>query len=308
MIQYNPSDIVVCYDANKPPDAKHLAALVNQLSCPNQPTLNGSLDELGTLLNNASPKAAIALIKKSQPESDAAYLARLRALPNMQRIPIILLANEIEGANSQTGYAEGIDLQKHAPLRDPQGRDCFAWVTQYYRDAAIQAGFLSDLYGTNSGIKLNITEWVKGFAAKTRFMLAEDESTITHLLVSSLEQNFGLSQDNICKTNDGYGALEAYKKEPRTFNMVFTDYDLLNINGDELTKAIRNEEMEQKLSPIPIICLTGSQSKQHIIKNMLDAGIDSIFTKPYCHNDLMKMFAVAFAQYAIRSCKSTSEP
>ena len=107
-----------------------------------------------------------------------------------------------------------------------------------------------------------------------RILLVDDERQITRVLRSSLEsQGY-----EVAIAHDGEEALRAYQQFAP--DLVITDLAMPNMDGVELTKALR------KLGATPIIVL--SVREQDVSKvQALDFGADDYMTKPFSTPELL---------------------
>jgi diguanylate cyclase (GGDEF)-like protein len=112
--------------------------------------------------------------------------------------------------------------------------------------------------------------------AKASILLVEDELT-TRLLMSRQLKRDGSEVEVV---SNGLQALELLKK--RFFPMLITDWDMPEMNGVALCKAVREMPLE---GYVYIILLTAREGKAHVIEG-LAAGADDYLTKPPDENEL----------------------
>lgn len=107
-----------------------------------------------------------------------------------------------------------------------------------------------------------------------RILLVDDERQITRVLRSSLEsQGY-----EVAIAQDGEEALRTYQQFAP--DLVITDLAMPNMDGVELTKAIR------KLGTIPIIVLSVREQDASKVQ-ALDFGADDYMTKPFSTPELL---------------------
>ena len=107
-----------------------------------------------------------------------------------------------------------------------------------------------------------------------RILLVDDERQITRVLRSSLEsQGF-----EVAIAHDGEEALRAYQQFAP--DLVITDLAMPNMDGVELTKAIR------KYGATPIIVLSVREQDASKVQ-ALDFGADDYMTKPFSTPELL---------------------
>ena len=82
----------------------------------------------------------------------------------------------------------------------------------------------------------------------------------------------------------------------RTPDLVITDLSLPQVDGFELLKRIRSDDV---LSKVPVICLSGYSDAAHE-RRALDAGADRVLQKP-CLPDRLAEAAAALLRKRTRS-------
>ncbi|QQK42996.1 CheY-like superfamily [Penicillium digitatum] len=88
---------------------------------------------------------------------------------------------------------------------------------------------------------------------------------------------------------DGQKAVEAVKKMPEGYHLIFMDMSMPVMDGFEATEAIRALELErQSVSPARIIALTGLGSDEHVMKAYA-AGVDMFVTKPVSFKEIARL-------------------
>lgn len=111
---------------------------------------------------------------------------------------------------------------------------------------------------------------------RTSILLVEDEPT-SRLMTSLQLTRAGYKVEAV---SNGAEALAVLEK--RFFPMMLTDWDMPELNGVALCKAIRNMPLE---GYVYIVLLTARQGKAHVIEG-LAAGADDYLTKPPDDNEL----------------------
>jgi len=79
--------------------------------------------------------------------------------------------------------------------------------------------------------------------------------------------------------SDGSDAVQLVTKENRRFDVIIIDQLMKVMNGTVATANIRLHEMQQGLSPTPIICLTGNNTPEDKDSYFL-AGMNGVLGKP----------------------------
>ncbi|BCE03648.1 two-component system, sensor histidine kinase RetS [Marinicellulosiphila megalodicopiae] len=108
-----------------------------------------------------------------------------------------------------------------------------------------------------------------------RVLVVEDNNVNIMVIRSMLKKlNMGF---NIAE--DGEIAVRLFKKTHENIDLVLMDFEMPNMDGIEATKQIRRFELENNLTPTPIIGLTAHAMKEHQTQGM-KAGMDDYLTKP----------------------------
>lgn len=113
---------------------------------------------------------------------------------------------------------------------------------------------------------------------KLRILIAEDNTTNQKYVVSLLKI-YNLSPTVV---NNGEEAIAELEKN--TYDVVFMDMHMPEMNGIEATKHIRNSQTEYK--DIPIIALTAAAFKEDEDK-LREAGMNDFITKPINEKKLL---------------------
>ncbi len=104
------------------------------------------------------------------------------------------------------------------------------------------------------------------------FLVVDDSPTMRRIVINALK-TFGYN--DVVEAGDGNEALEKLKSEKVDF--VITDWNMPNMSGLELTKAIRSDAQLQHL---PILMVTTRGLKQDIIE-ALKAKVNNYVVKPF---------------------------
>jgi two-component system, chemotaxis family, chemotaxis protein CheY len=102
-----------------------------------------------------------------------------------------------------------------------------------------------------------------------KFLVVDDSSTMRRIVVNSLQRiGFG----DVVEAGDGKEALDKYDASVK---FVITDWNMPNMTGTELAKALR-ERGEQ----VPILMVTARSVREDIIEAM-EAGVNNYIVKPF---------------------------
>jgi two-component system KDP operon response regulator KdpE len=126
-----------------------------------------------------------------------------------------------------------------------------------------------------------------------RILIVDDERQITRVLRTSLESHGYL----VTIAQDGAEALRAFEQYPP--DLVITDLSMPNMDGVELTRALRQS------SQVPIIVLSVREQDQTKV-DALDAGADDYVTKPFSTPELLARVRVQLRRSKDQEPDSTS--
>ncbi len=105
-----------------------------------------------------------------------------------------------------------------------------------------------------------------------KFLVVDDSPTMRRIVINALK-TFGI--DNIVEAEDGQDALS--KLQTHKIDFVITDWNMPNMNGLDLTKAIRASDQWKNL---PILMVTTRGLKEDIIQ-ALQAKVNNYIVKPF---------------------------
>ncbi len=105
-----------------------------------------------------------------------------------------------------------------------------------------------------------------------KILVVDDMSTMRRIVKSILNQ---LGFTNIEEAENGKQALAKLKAEK--FDFVVTDWNMPEMDGLELVKAIRSDD---ELKNIPVLMVTAEGKKENVIE-ALKAGVNNYIVKPF---------------------------
>ena len=105
-------------------------------------------------------------------------------------------------------------------------------------------------------------------------LVVDDFSTMRRIITNVLRQ---LGFDKITEAEDGAKALQLLEGE--TFDFVITDWNMPQMSGLDLIKAIRASDNEQ-LKAIPVLMVTAEALQDNIIA-AAKAGVNNYIIKPF---------------------------
>ena len=104
-------------------------------------------------------------------------------------------------------------------------------------------------------------------------VLLVDDSEFSRKYITRVLNNIGI--DQITCAEDGKQGLQLFHQQ--YFDLVITDFNMPEMNGLQLVKAIRGD---QQTSSVPILMVTSEQS-QNRLAAVENAGVSAILDKPF---------------------------
>ncbi len=116
-------------------------------------------------------------------------------------------------------------------------------------------------------------------------LIVDDFSTMRQIVKKSLKQ---LGFDNITEAVDGADALSKLQSEE--FKFVISDWNMPNMMGIDLLKAIRGDD---KLKSLPFLMVTAEAQKDNILE-AAKAGVSQYIIKPFTVDSLEQKISAIF--------------
>lgn len=110
-----------------------------------------------------------------------------------------------------------------------------------------------------------------------KVLVVDDFSTMRRIVKNILKQ---LGFSNIDEAEDGNGALTKLRQEK--YGLVVTDWNMPNMTGLELLKAIR---AEGDLKDLPVLMVTAEAKKENVVE-AIQAGVNNYIVKPFTADTL----------------------
>ncbi|HIC97200.1 MAG TPA: response regulator [Aquificaceae bacterium] len=105
-----------------------------------------------------------------------------------------------------------------------------------------------------------------------KVLVVDDMSTMRRIIRTILNQ---LGYTNVEEAENGKQALAKLKKEK--FDFLITDWNMPEMDGLSLVKAVRSDE---ELKGLPILMVTAEAKKESVIE-ALKAGVNNYIVKPF---------------------------
>lgn len=101
-------------------------------------------------------------------------------------------------------------------------------------------------------------------------LIVDDSTTMQRIIKNTLHK---LGLNNVSLANDGVEAWNLIQLND--YNLLITDWNMPNMNGLELVKAVRSKNTD-----LPIIMVTTEGGRAEIMK-ALHAGVNNYIVKPF---------------------------
>ena len=105
-----------------------------------------------------------------------------------------------------------------------------------------------------------------------KFLVVDDSATMRRIVVNSL-QRIGFS--DITEAGDGREALDKFDA---SVSFVITDWNMPNMSGTDLAKALRARDDAGRT--VPILMVTARSVREDILTAM-EAGVNNYIVKPF---------------------------
>ena len=104
-----------------------------------------------------------------------------------------------------------------------------------------------------------------------KFLVVDDSVTMRRIVVNSLQR---IGYNEVVEASDGAEALGKYDA---SVGFVITDWNMPNMSGPELARALRAREDGRT---VPILMVTARSVREDII-TALEAGVNNYVVKPF---------------------------
>lgn len=105
-----------------------------------------------------------------------------------------------------------------------------------------------------------------------KFLVVDDFATMRRIVRGLLKE---LNYNNVDEAEDGLAALRKIEKED--FDFIITDWNMPNMTGLDLLKAIRENP---RLKSLPVLMVTAEAKKENIIA-AAQSGASGYIVKPF---------------------------
>lgn len=130
-----------------------------------------------------------------------------------------------------------------------------------------------------------------------KILVVDDFSTMRRI-VRNLLVEIGFSNPLIQEADDGNNALAMLRAGP--FDLVVTDWNMPNMTGIDLLRAIR---AEASLKGMPVLMVTAENNRDQIIA-AAQAGVNGYVVKPFTAATLQEKLGKIFERIAASGVKA----
>lgn len=123
-----------------------------------------------------------------------------------------------------------------------------------------------------------------------KFLVVDDFSTMRRIVRNLLKE---LGYTNVDEAEDGVAALQ--KLHGGNFQFVVTDWNMPNMTGIELLKAIR---ADAGLKHLPVLMITAEAKKENIVE-AAQSGASGYIVKPFTAATLEEKMGKIFEKYGM---------
>lgn len=114
-------------------------------------------------------------------------------------------------------------------------------------------------------------------------VLVVDDSMMARKHISRILQNLGV--ERITEAENGVEAVSLLERH--LFDIVFTDYNMPEMDGEQLTRYIRENSIQQD---IPVLMVTSEENGQRLAA-VQQAGVSGICDKPFDTDTVIKLLS-----------------
>ena len=133
--------------------------------------------------------------------------------------------------------------------------------------------------------------WREALDKNMKILVVDDFSTMRRI-VRNLLVELGFSNPLIQAADDGENAIAMLRSQP--FDLVVTDWNMPNMTGIDLLKAIR---AEASLKGLPVLMVTAENNRDQIIA-AAQAGVNGYIVKPFTAVTLKEKLTKIFERIA----------
>lgn len=119
-----------------------------------------------------------------------------------------------------------------------------------------------------------------------KILFVEDSPTMRRIIANSLKK---LGMNNVAEAENGVDALEKIQKNQ--FDLILTDWNMPEMNGQELVEHIRKMDTYKS---VPILMIT-TRGMEDDVMTAIKSGVNGYMVKPFTPELLKKKMLEIFA-------------
>lgn len=113
-----------------------------------------------------------------------------------------------------------------------------------------------------------------------RILVVDDASFIRDMVKKHLRDH--IAEVEVVDAVDGNRALAALKQQ--AVDIILSDWEMPNLSGEELLRAVRSDERTAK---IPFIMISSRGDRNHVVK-AIQSGVSDYLSKPFTPEELLR--------------------
>ncbi|MFT7688006.1 MAG: two-component system chemotaxis response regulator CheY [Candidatus Azotimanducaceae bacterium] len=215
-----------------------------------------SADEAWEIMMKGTPDLVISSLYIGDVTSSE-LLIRMRENSELKDTPFMLISSETKWENLDTLKQAGVMAILPKPFDIEDMKMALQTTADYLDPEEFSGGSLD--------------------AEQLRILVVDDSATARKHITNLLKK---IGMINVSLANDGVEAIEAMRET--IFDLVITDYNMPEMDGEKLTSHIRNHSTQ---SSIPILMVT-SENDQARLDSVLKSGVSAICDKPFDVNEI----------------------
>ncbi len=123
---------------------------------------------------------------------------------------------------------------------------------------------------------------------KMPVLIVDDFATLRKIVKGCLQQ---IGFENVTEVEDGKEALE--KLQSGEFKLVISDWNMPQMMGVELLRAVRSDE---KLKSVPFLMITAEAQTENIREATKEASVSTYIVKPFTTEGLQEKLEAIFSK------------
>ncbi|MBZ9652980.1 PAS domain S-box protein [Psychroflexus montanilacus] len=239
-----------------------------------------NLDSASTKMTDISPEV-IFINQECSIDESCHLVSRLKTHSKSKNVRFVLLSR----SNSTEEYEEKNFLKHFDQL-----------ITKPIKKGDLMQVFSDEKLNLSTSQENKLELEILEETAHLKFLVAEDNLINMELIKSYLKNIY--SDVEIFEAEDGHKAFSLFKKHQP--DIIFSDIQMPNMNGYELTRAIRAEKNGKT---VPIIAITAGTVKGTKEK-CLEAGMDDYISKPILQESIRNIIL----KFSIKISEKSIEP